>query len=180
MFSTAWGVNFGPPGFMSIVASDGAWRSCSTAPVVAPANAEMTARFITDTSVSYEGGASATQPTTSSANTQSTSSINQISSPRSTSGPASVATQTPPTSTMSAVTSTHLSTVVTSGPSGPVTFTNTMEVISVVVVSMPSSTGAGEGSSPSPSVSSNTAGRYGTGLWMWMAVTSGYLMLRCL
>jgi hypothetical protein len=135
LFSTMWGQVSADmyKTFESLYTNDAAWISCDKGRPVAPANVELTARFITDTSVSYEGGSSSsskgqTQPSPNSATTTAGGSSK---TPPPDSGPGDDA------STSQQTTSTSLNTVVTNGPSGPVTVVNTVEVISVIVISTP-------------------------------------------
>ncbi|KAJ9663344.1 hypothetical protein H2198_000861 [Neophaeococcomyces mojaviensis] len=109
-----------------------------------PANAHPTARFITETSTSYEGGSTTKSKSTSTQPTSSASQRTTTLSPTPTSGrPATVTlTQTltsgrssnlTPTPTTQKVTTASLSTVVTEGLSGMTTLVNTVQVVSVVV-----------------------------------------------
>lgn len=165
LFSTMWGVKSADvyESFESLYTNDAAFQSCDKARPVAPANVVLTARFITDTSVSYEGGSSSsskgqTQPSPNSATTT-TGGPSKTPPPDSetVNGDSTVvgsSTHTPSASTFQQTTSTSLQTVVTDSPSGPVTLINTVEIVSVVVISTPDGTTPTEESTGSATQSS--------------------------
>ncbi|KIW23719.1 uncharacterized protein PV07_11897 [Cladophialophora immunda] len=147
LFTTWWGEYVGMANtYKKIFTTDAALQSCSPYYPPAPAVPEFTARFITDTSVSYEGGSSSgggqqTAPSSNSATR--TSGPSEASSEATSGGSNSAAGEgTASSSAMGTitkvVTSTSLNTVVTNGPSGVETLVNTVDIISAVV-STPSS-----------------------------------------
>lgn len=119
--------------FSSSFSEDAAFKSCKTNPPVAPGNAELTARFVTATSTSYEGGSStsSTKPSSSSKTTSTATADVKL--------PSAATPTLTMTPTTQKITSTLLSTLVTSGPLGPSTVVNTVRVVSVHV-STPDST----------------------------------------
>lgn len=135
----------------SLYSDDGAFQSCTPDPNVAPANAEMTARFITATSVSYEGGSSTPSSRSTATSTSSGGKPTSKAAPASTQA-AQISPTTPQAAPVTVsytetVLSTTLATSVSDSPSGPVTLINTMvETVEVVNVAVTSNTQATGGS----------------------------------
>ncbi|KIW95868.1 uncharacterized protein Z519_02932 [Cladophialophora bantiana CBS 173.52] len=194
LFSTMYldGGMFQP--FKSFFSTEAALQTCNTAPFIAPAVAELTARFITQTSTSYEGGSSPattgqTKPSSNGAqqasseasyatNTQpepspASETASGVSKATTVKGTSDLPSQTP---SVQESTMTSLATIVTDGPSGSVTLVNTIEIVSVVVISTPDGTTPTETPTTSTTVQANKACNHRPRFWIGIAVVAANLL----
>lgn len=169
LFTTSWLDKFSSMGqtYKALFTDEPALQTCSIRPVPAAAVVELTARFITATTVSYIGGgssASSSAPKSAAVmNSESEFSANPAPETSSTASPgSSPATQT--------VTSASLSTMTSQGPSGPVTSVNTVLITNLITGSAYASTDA------SPTTLTNNTSRTKSGMPM-TAWTVGFMTL---